>query len=82
MRERSAVYWADQINVPVLIMHGTADRQIEASRTIQLAQKLQEHGKAYELVIYGGDNHGLTLNAVDREERILEWVRRHMRRSQ
>lgn len=41
MRERSVVYWADKINVPVLIMHGGADERISTARTLAFAQKLQ-----------------------------------------
>jgi dipeptidyl aminopeptidase/acylaminoacyl peptidase len=79
MRERSAVYWAEQLRAPLLIMHGTADEQIDARRTLELAAKLQEHGRTYELVMYAGDDHSLSLNAVEREQRVVDWFRRHMR---
>lgn len=79
MRERSAVYWADQLRVPLLLMHGTSDEQIDARRTLDLAAKLQEHRRTYELVMYAGDDHSLSLNAVEREQRVIEWFRRHLR---
>jgi dipeptidyl aminopeptidase/acylaminoacyl peptidase len=79
MRERSAVQWPEKISVPLLIMHGTADRSIGAGRTLAFAQKLQDLGKNYELIIYAGGDHGLTLDRADTERRVLEWFRRHMR---
>ena len=78
MRERSAVHWPDKINVPLLMLHGTADRSIAAGRTLALAQRLQELGKTYELIMYADGDHGLTLNRADVERRVLEWFRRHM----
>lgn len=79
MRERSAVSWAEKINVPLLIMHGTADMSIGAGRTLGLAQRLQELGKPYELIIYAGDGHGLPLNRMDSDRRVIEWFRKHMK---
>ncbi len=79
MRERSAVQWADKINVPVLIMHGSADRSIGAGRTLAFAQKLQELGKTYELIIYAGGDHGLSLDRRDSDRRVLEWFKKYMK---
>jgi dipeptidyl aminopeptidase/acylaminoacyl peptidase len=78
MRERSAVEWPERLNVPLLIMHGAADQQISATRTLELAQKLQALGKTYELVIYAGDDHGLSRNRIESDRRIIEWFRAHM----
>jgi dipeptidyl aminopeptidase/acylaminoacyl peptidase len=79
MRERSATFWADKINVPLLIMHGTSDASIGAKGALTLAGKLQELGKQYELIMYAGDGHGLPLNRRDSDNRIVEWFRRHMK---
>lgn len=79
MRERSAAHWADKINVPLLITHGGADASIGAGRTLAFAGKLQKLGKTYELIIYAGDDHGLTLNRMDSDRRVLEWFKRHLK---
>jgi dipeptidyl aminopeptidase/acylaminoacyl peptidase len=79
MRERSATYWADKINVPLLIMHGSSDASIRAGGTLALAKKLQELGKTYELIIYAGDGHGLPLNRRDSDRRIVEWFRTYLK---
>jgi dipeptidyl aminopeptidase/acylaminoacyl peptidase len=80
MRERSAVYWADKINVPVLILQGGADwRSDVSSQALAFVQKLQELGKTYELIIYANDDHGVSLNREDADRRIIEWFRRYMK---
>lgn len=75
----SAVEWADKINVPLLMLQGGADWRVDPGETLHLAQKLQELGKSYELVIYAGDDHGLSLNRSDADNRIIAWFKQHMR---
>ena len=80
MRERSAVYFADKITVPVLILHGGADwRSKPGSQALGLASKLQAYGKTYELHIYAGDDHPLSINRVERERKIVEWFKKYMK---
>ena len=80
LRKRSAVYWAEQINVPVFILHGGADWRAEPRSQAQaFAKRLQELGKTYELIIYPDDDHGLSLNRADSDRRVVEWFRRHMK---
>ena len=80
LRERSAVYFADRINTPLLLMQGTADWRVDAgSNALVLAQKLQEHGKTYQLIVYSKDDHQLTLNRADRDKGIVEWFKKYMK---
>lgn len=62
-----------------MLLHGTADRRAEATETLKFAVKLQRLGKAYELVMYGGDAHGLPKNQEDAWARTVDWFRKHMR---
>jgi dienelactone hydrolase len=78
LKSRSAVFWADQLNVPLLILHGGADPGAAPTQALALAQKLQELGKIYELVIYAKDDHPVSLNAEDRLSRTLDWFK-HVR---
>ena len=78
MRERSAVYFADKINVPVLILQGGADwRSNPGSQGLGLATRLQSLGKTYELHVYAGDDHPLSINRLERERKIVEWFKRY-----
>ena len=79
-RERSAVYWPERVNVPLLILQGGADWRVNAkTNALALAQRLQELGKTYELIIYAGDDHGLSFNAADSDRRIIAWFKRHLK---
>jgi len=75
-RKRSAVYWADQINVPVLILHSRTDRMVPVSQALRMAEALQEKGKVYALRIYERDGHALPLNRDDRNHMIIDWFSR------
>ena len=56
------VYFADKINVPVLILQGGADwRSNAGSQALGLATRLQSLGKTYELHLYVGDDHPLSI---------------------
>jgi dipeptidyl aminopeptidase/acylaminoacyl peptidase len=79
LRDRSALYWPELITVPTLILQGTADWRASPMETLAFAEKLQQAGKTYELIMYAGDDHGLSVNRVDSSRRILEWFRRHFR---
>jgi len=79
LRERSSIFWSERINVPVLIMHGGADPRVAPSEALFLAQKLQEQGKTYELVVYAGDDHAISMNKTDSNRRIVEWFRKYMK---
>ena len=75
-RARSAIYWADRINVPVLILHSRTDKFVPVTQALRMAAALQENGKVYSLLIYEQDGHSLPLNREDRNHRIIEWFKR------
>jgi dienelactone hydrolase len=75
LKSRSAILWVDKIEVPLLVMHGGADPGTPPTHAINLAQKLEEQGKIYELVVYAKDNHGVFLNAEDRLRRTVDWFK-------
>lgn len=75
MEERSAVRWADKLNVPVLIIQGGADPAVSANHALELARKLEEAGNLYELVVYARDDHFVTRNTEDRLRRTINWFR-------
>jgi dipeptidyl aminopeptidase/acylaminoacyl peptidase len=77
--ERSALLWPEKINAPLLLLHGGADWRVDPAQTLALAQKLQTLGKPYELIIYGGDDHGLSRNSEDADRRIIAWFKKYMR---
>ena len=78
-RSRSAIFWPESLTIPLLIMHGGADRGLNPSQSLTIAQKLQSLGKTYELIIYAGDNHRLARNQADRDRRAVAWFKKHMK---
>jgi len=75
IRNRSALSWAEQINVPLLIFHGGADEAVPSSHSITFAGRLTELGKVYELIIYANDDHPVNFNREDRLRRTIEWFK-------
>jgi len=75
-RARSAVYWAEQINVPVLILHSRTDRLVPVTQALRMAEALQENGKVYAVRIYERDGHPLPKNRDDRNRLIVDWFNR------
>lgn len=77
VRTRSASSWPERLSVPLLIMHGSADRRVNTTQSLILAQQLQKLGKAYELTIYAGDNHDLSKNQEDRDRHVINWFKKY-----
>lgn len=75
-RARSAVYWAGQINVPLLILHSRTDRMVPVTQALRMAEALQENNKVYSLHIYEHDGHPLPLHREDRNRMIIDWFNR------
>jgi dipeptidyl aminopeptidase/acylaminoacyl peptidase len=79
LRERSALNWAEALNVPVLLLNGQADPQVKPYHALNLAQRLAELKKPFQLVILEGGNHNLTWrSAEERDRQILEWCRKYL----
>jgi dipeptidyl aminopeptidase/acylaminoacyl peptidase len=79
LQARSAMYWAEKLNAPLLIQHGGADWRVQPSQSLKLATRLQELQKPYELVVYAEDDHPLTRNQTESRQRIIHWFRRHLK---
>jgi dipeptidyl aminopeptidase/acylaminoacyl peptidase len=78
-RDRSAVNWAERLNVPMLIVHGTKDWRVDPHDALALAAKLQRAGKRYELVMYEGDDHYIFDHRDDFDRRIFAWLTKFRR---
>jgi dipeptidyl aminopeptidase/acylaminoacyl peptidase len=73
---RSALYWADQIKLPVLIMNGSEDDSVSPVHAMKLAQALENAGARYELKIFYGEGHLATARAAERDADAIRWFRR------
>jgi dienelactone hydrolase len=50
----------------LLILHGTADANITMEHFAALANELEQHGVAHEMITYGGAPHAFTVFGTDR----------------
>jgi dipeptidyl aminopeptidase/acylaminoacyl peptidase len=74
---RSAQRWAAEIHVPVLILHGTADWRVSPQESLAMAAKLQSLGREYGLIMFTGDDHGLSANRDEALRRSVAWFAAH-----
>ncbi len=57
--ERSALYNAESIQTPLLIMHGTEDTTIDSQQAVKFGEQLTLLGKDHSLVLVNGADHGV-----------------------
>ena len=55
-KKRSAVYWADEIKIPVLMFHAKQDKQVPYSQAENLYEKLKDNTDC-TLITYDDDSH-------------------------
>lgn len=80
LKDRSAVYWANQINAPLLLLHSRQDGFVKVSHVLELATQLQAYKKAYQLVIYNQKSHSLPVKFFpQRNQLIIQWFKKFTR---
>ncbi|MGC3998155.1 MAG: prolyl oligopeptidase family serine peptidase [Anaeromyxobacter sp.] len=67
-RARSAVYWAGELDVPLLLLHGEADDRVPVEQARRVAQVMAAAGREVKLVTYPGDDHGLSAHRFGRPD--------------
>lgn len=77
--ERSAVFWAEKINTPVLIMHSRQDTKVSCMDAIKMAEQLQLFDKSYQLIIYDEPSHSLPFSQFDSYDQMIRWFNKHMK---
>ncbi len=77
-RDRSAYYFPEKINVPVLILHGEDDLQVNVTQAKKFSEKLFEFGKECEIQIFPKGDHGLNTHRSERNTKILKFFAKHM----
>ncbi|MEQ1834391.1 MAG: prolyl oligopeptidase family serine peptidase, partial [Candidatus Eisenbacteria bacterium] len=74
---RSAVRWADSLRVPLLLLHGGADRSVSPRQSLALATRLDALGREYELHVLVGGSHTLAERGAQRDSMVIGWFRAH-----
>ena len=74
----SPIYDVENIESPVLILHGLEDDIVPPESSEAWAEALQEAGKVFEYKTYAGESHGFLkratqMDAYARIERFMDW---------
>jgi dipeptidyl aminopeptidase/acylaminoacyl peptidase len=77
-RAGSPIYDVDNIQSPLLILHGEQDERVHPKQSEQLVETMKRAGKSFEYVLYEGEGHGLlkpgnVLHFYATLERFLDW---------
>lgn len=60
--KRSATYWADEIDTPLLIFHTTGDEKVSCAQADAIVDKLRENGKECEYITFDSNEHAQLRN--------------------
>jgi dienelactone hydrolase len=73
--ESSPVNFIDQLQTPVLLMHGDSDGTVDFRQGQEYYNYARRAGKRVAMLVYPGADHGLRVEAqqVDYHRRILQW---------
>jgi dipeptidyl aminopeptidase/acylaminoacyl peptidase len=74
---RSALEWAEQIRVPVLIMHGGDDEAIPPHHSARLDAALTRLGRVHEYILFEGEGHLIGGRSAERDAATVAWFRRY-----
>jgi len=74
----SPIYDVENIQSPLLIVHGDSDARVNPKQSEELVSALRRHDKTFEYIIYEGEGHGLLYpenrrHFYARLERFLDW---------
>lgn len=77
-RQGSPIYQVEQIQKPLLILHGLEDTVVPPQASAELVEALRRHEKVFEYKTYAGEGHGFLkrtnqLDVYARIERFLDW---------
>ena len=74
---RSPIYYVDQAQTPILIMHGTDDTRVHPSQSLELYRhlKVRKPDLPVRLVYYPGEGHGNSKasSKLDFTYRMMQW---------
>ncbi len=80
--KQSPIAYIDNVNTPLLIIHSDEDYRCALEQAEQMFAALRWRNKPVELVIFEGENHGLSRggrpgNRIERQRRILGWFQKY-----
>jgi dipeptidyl aminopeptidase/acylaminoacyl peptidase len=79
--DKSPLFHADQVRTPLLLMHGSDDRNVPAGESDQMFVALKLLGKNVAYVRFEGEDHGFSKfsNRAAEREILREWFDRYLK---
>src|SRR5213080_99007 len=79
-RDRSPIFYADQIRAPLLLLAGQHDIRCPVEETQQMAQAARKNGVTVEVKIYENEGHGFVRreNEIDSVKRAAKFLDTHV----
>ena len=83
LARRSAVRWPDKLppNVPLLLIHGTADWRVSPSQALDIARALYAAKRPMRLVMFEGGSHGVPEFTAERDAQVRAFLDTYVRDS-
>ena len=84
MINRSVSYWANELpkNVPVLMMHGSADWRTSALDALEVSKRFIECGVPHRLTLFEGADHLLSEFSKEEQEMTIAWFEKYLKNRQ
>ncbi len=79
-KERSPIYFVDQIKAPLLLLAGGNDPRCPKTEAEQVVQAVKKRGGVVELKIYENEGHGFQKveNQIDALTRVADFLKKHV----
>lgn len=79
LKERSPIYFVDQIKAPLLLLAGGNDPRCPKTEAEQVVQAVKKRGGVVELKVYENEGHGFAKieNQIDAFTRIAEFLKKY-----
>ncbi len=80
LKERSPIFKADQIKVPLFIVQGANDPRVKQAESDQIVQALRKNGKPVEYLLFPDEGHGTARPENDLKQAAAEeaFLARHL----
>lgn len=81
MKARSAIEWADDLpdDVPILLVHGTADWRVDPRDSMEMSIALYEAKKPFRLIMLEGADHSMSEFRQTYSDEVRAWLDRYVR---
>jgi dipeptidyl aminopeptidase/acylaminoacyl peptidase len=84
LEKRSAIKWANKFpkNVPILMLHGTADWRVKPEQSLNLALEFEKYRVPYRLIMFEGGDHGISEHRKEVNEQVLKWFNKYLKNNE